>query len=77
MNFDTITAIIISEGNVEKITDTNGNIIWSGIDPLKVALADWSYTESNGTYTLTAWKKTKNGVSSTECVVPDFSNVVL
>ena len=77
MNFSTIAAITIPEGKVVKITDANGNVIWGGTSSMATALIDWEYTESNGTYTLTAWKGTRNGVPSTECVVPNYSNVIL
>lgn len=41
-------------------------------------LIDFEYTDNgDGTYTITAWKGTKNGVASTEMVVPNSSNIIL
>ena len=41
-------------------------------------LIDFEYTDNgDGTYTITAWKGTKNGVASTEMVVPDSSKIIL
>lgn len=42
------------------------------------ALIDFEYTKNaDGTYTLTAWKKTLNGVSSTEMVIPDSDKIIV
>lgn len=47
------------------------------VDPA-VLLKDFNYTSnSDGTYTLTGWKQTLNGVSSTELVVPKNLNIKL
>ena len=41
-------------------------------------LIDFEYTDNNdGTYTLTGWKQTYNGASSTEMVVPDVPGIIL
>lgn len=41
-------------------------------------LQDFTYQDNgNGTYTLTGWKGTKNGVASTELVVPDHSSIIV
>ena len=41
-------------------------------------LKDFTYVaNSNGTYTLTGWKGTKNGVASTEVVIPDNSAIIV
>ena len=46
----------------------------SGSDPL----IDFEYTDNgDGTYTLTAWKGTKNGVPSTELVIPNMASIIL
>lgn len=46
-------------------------------DP-SVVLVDFDYTSnSDGTYTITGWKGTYNGVSSTELIIPDNSLIVL
>jgi hypothetical protein len=40
-------------------------------------LQDFTYeSNSNGTYTLTGWKGTLNGVTSTQCVIPN-SNLII
>lgn len=42
------------------------------------SLSDFKYTiEEEGTYTLTGWKDTKNGVFSTECIIPDSNKINL
>lgn len=80
MNFSTVKAILIPEGNVTKIT-CNGVILWqaNALDPELIAsLIDFEYTvNDNGTVTLTAWKQTLNGVPSTEMVIPDDSRIIL
>lgn len=49
----------------------------SEFDPA-VELVDFTYTSNaDGTYTLTAWKGTTNGVSGTELIVPDNGLVIL
>ena len=41
-------------------------------------LRDFTYVaNSDGTYTITGWKGTKNGVASTECVVPDNKYIII
>ena len=41
-------------------------------------LQDFTYTaNADGTYTLTGWKGTKNGVSSTEVVVPNSNRIIV
>ena len=41
-------------------------------------LKDFTYVaNSDGTYTITGWKGTKNGVASTECVVPDSPYIIV
>ena len=41
-------------------------------------LQDFDYIKnSDGTYTLTGWKQTLNGVSSTELVVPNYTNIIV
>ena len=43
-----------------------------------VVLIDFYYTDNgNGTYTITDWKGTKDGVSSTELVVPNNNKIIL
>ena len=45
---------------------------------LEEALADFNYTaNSDGTYTITGWKGTRNGVASTEMVFPNSNLVIL
>jgi hypothetical protein len=41
-------------------------------------LDDFEYTDNgNGTYTLTGWKGTANGVTSTEMIIPDDPSIIL
>lgn len=43
-----------------------------------VVLIDFYYTDNgNGTYTITDWKGTKDGVSSTELVIPNNNKIIL
>jgi hypothetical protein len=40
-------------------------------------LQDFEYiSNSDGTYTITAWKGTKNGVPSTEMIVPAYNKII-
>lgn len=49
----------------------------TAFDPI-TALMDFTYTTNkDGTYTLTGWKQTLNGISSTELVVPNNAKVIL
>lgn len=42
------------------------------------SLSDFTYTiEEDGTYTLTGWNGTLNGVESTECIIPDSDKINL
>ena len=55
---------------------SNSNIRVSA--PLSEVLIDFDYTEnSDGTATITSWKGTLNGVTSTELVVPDDFRIIL
>ena len=41
-------------------------------------LIDFEYVNNgDGTYTLTAWKETLNGVPSTELVIPNMESIIL
>ena len=78
MDFSTIKAIRIPEGNVTKITSkADGKVLWkAGIDPF--ILIDFEYTANNdGTYTLTGWKETLNGEPSNEMIIPNNNKIVL
>ena len=72
--------------------DGSGSITYNGVALTKIIygttvvwekgiadlLQDFEYTNNgNGTYTLTAWKGTYNGVASTECIIPDDSRIIL
>ncbi len=49
----------------------------SAFDPA-VKLQDFNYTSNaNGTYTLTGWKETHNGVASTEMIIPNNKKIIL
>jgi len=48
------------------------------IDSYITIIFDFDYiAESDGTYTLTGWKQTLNGTSSTECIIPDNPKINL
>jgi hypothetical protein len=71
---DTVT-ILYNEAGKTYTTTITVNII--EFDAATI-LIDFEYiTNDDGTYTITAWKGTKNGVASTEMVVPDISNIIL
>ena len=81
LDFSTIKALQIPEGNVTMIT-CGGVVLWTSRIPLPedliAKLIDFEYEDNgNGTATLTAWKETLNGVSSTACVVPDDNRIIL
>lgn len=81
MNFSTIKSIKIPEGNVARII-CGGVVIWSYGVPLEedlvLKLIDFEYEDNrDGTVTLTAWKQTLNGVSSTEMTIPDDNRIIL
>lgn len=76
INFSLVQSFSIPEGAVSQITDSFGNILWIG-DKWKNILQDFEYTLSNGNPTLVAWKETLNGISSTELVIPDYSEITL
>ena len=49
----------------------------SAFDPA-VKLQDFNYTSNaDGTYTLTGWKETHNGVASTEMIIPNNKKIIL
>lgn len=49
----------------------------TAFDPA-VKLQDFEYTtNSDGTYTLTGWKETYNGVASTELIIPNNKRIIL
>ena len=49
----------------------------TAFDPA-VKLQDFEYTTNNdGTYTLTGWKETHNGVASTELIIPNNKKIIL
>ena len=49
----------------------------TAFDPA-VKLQDFEYTTNNdGTYTLTGWKGTHNGVASTELIIPNNKKIIL
>lgn len=73
----TPTKIIFNGVELDKIVNSNGELIWQGFDPSSV-LRDFEYTDNgDNTYTLTGWKGTKDGVLSTECIIPDNSSIIL
>lgn len=51
---------------------------WSIQDDWATVLRDFNYTVNNdGTATITGWKRTLNGVSSTDFAIPDYPRIVL
>ena len=53
------------------------NVTVSAFDPA-VKLQDFNYTDNgDGTYTLTGWKETHNGVASTEMIIPNNKKIIL
>ena len=38
---------------------------------------DYTYNAEDGTYTINSWKKTLNGVSSGEMVIPDSKYIII
>lgn len=43
-----------------------------------IVLVDFNYTDNgDGTYTITGWKQTLNGVASTEMVIPNNSKIIV
>ena len=79
IDFTTTRHIIIPEGVVYKITDSQGNIVWTFPNTVDLTniLIDFEYNQHNNVYTLTKWNNTQNGVASTELVIPDCENIIL
>ena len=70
-----IVTITYREGNLE--FTTNIYVTTEIFDPA-VVLADFEYIKNeNDTYTLTKWKETLNGISSTEMIIPNNEKIVL
>lgn len=45
---------------------------------MEQSLQDFEYTaNTDGTYTITGWKETLNGISSTECIIPNSSLITI
>lgn len=91
-SFDTTGMVVMGtdkKGNTYEITEymctKQGNIVTISYGKLNttieitiVNLNDFEYTDNgNGTYTLTGWKGTLNGETSTKLVIPDSKAVVL
>lgn len=67
------TILSYEQGNNVVSTTFNPDII-----PMEDALIDFEYTaNADGTYTITAWRGTLNGVPSTEMVVPNSSLIYI
>jgi hypothetical protein len=74
VNGNTVTILYDEAGNTYTTTITVNVIEFDAA----TILIDFEYiANDDGTYTITAWKGTKNGVASTEMVVPDISNIIL
>lgn len=56
---------------------TEVNIEITPLDPA-IVLVDFNYTDNgDGTYTITDWKGTTNGVAGTEIIVPNSNKIIL
>lgn len=73
---DTIVIIAYTENDTTFTANVPITVV-SGFNHA-VVLQDFTYiTNGDGTYTLTGWKGTKNGVESTECIVPDSELIIV
>ena len=71
------TSITISYTEGSTFTTTVNITVIAGFNPA-ATLQDFNYVDNgNGTYTITGWKGTKNGVVSTEVEVPDNSVIIV
>lgn len=52
-------------------------VTWEIVLSLQDLLIDFNYTEDNGIATITGWKGTYQGVTSTEIIVPDDNRIIL
>lgn len=65
------------------ISYVEGGITYTAEVPIVVktaadVLVDFNYTDNgDGTYTLTDWKQTYNGESSSELIIPNYSNIIV
>jgi hypothetical protein len=60
------------------LTVTDGTLSLVRVSATESELQDLAYTANeDGTYTITGWNGTKNGVESTEFVVPNYSNIIV
>lgn len=61
----------------EELFDTTLDLTIMDFDPT-VILVDFDYTDNqDGTYTITSWKQTLNGESSTELIIPNNIKIKL
>ena len=67
-----VITISYSENGVTKTCELNIEVLFD-----ETILQDFTYVNNgDGTYSLTGWKGTKNGVSSTEIVIPDSDAII-
>jgi hypothetical protein len=67
-----VITISYSENGVTKTCELNIEVLFD-----ETILQDFTYVNNgDGTYSLTGWKGTKNGVSSTEIVIPDTDAII-
>ena len=72
-----MTSIQVSYVEGGRTFTINIPITVAAFDPA-VVLKDFTYTDNgDGTYTITDWKQTYNGVSSTELIVPNSSRIIV
>lgn len=72
-----ITSICVSYREGNNVYSINIPVTVKEFDAA-VVLQDFEYTDNeDGTYTLTGWKDTYNGESSTELIVPNYSCIIV
>lgn len=79
----TYDTYVTTGSNIHTITYTEFGVEYTAEIPiitrtLEDALVDFKYTiNEDGTYTITAWKGTYNGVTSTEMIVPNSPLIII
>lgn len=73
----TIEKVLYNGVDLEKII-FNGVTVWEKEAKEVGVLDDFTYTENTtaGTKTITGWRGTYQGTSSTKCIVPDDPNII-
>lgn len=77
-NYSIDTSKLLKDNNVYIEYKEYDKIYTTSIEIECSSLIDFDYiAEDDGTYTLTAWKKTRHGEPSTECILPNSELVNL